>query len=261
MMNHLADKYNLREKGLFYIDLYPILFTPALMIASPEVAAQVTQINNYRKTPVIAEDLAPVLGRRGLVGLDGADWKEVRTMFSPGFSQANLLSMVPMIVEETQIFASRLSKIAAGDGFASSIETLAADLTVDIIGQALLGERFNAQNATNPIVDSLIQTSKLVPTASDLSPQRINIWRVIRLKYYEIMLNNQLMSMLRMRWLELASSPPKAAHSNAIFDIAMAKHMKRVGKVEKSVTTDFLELMRDKYETPSTSGISCADNM
>jgi cytochrome P450 len=249
MMNHLADEYNLREKGLFYVDLYPMQYTPVLVIASPEVAAQVTQINSYPKTTALAE-FAPVLGRRGLVSLEGTAWKDVRTMFNPGFSNANLLTMVPMMVEETQIFASRLSKIAAGDGFASSSETLTAELTIDIIGRALFGIKFNSQNATNPLVNSLIQASHLIPNGSDISPQRVNLWRELKLKYHEKIVNTQVMNMLRMRWSELASSPQTAAHSTAIFDIAMATYMKRGGKVEKNVTTNFLELMRDKYESP-----------
>jgi len=46
--------------------------------------------------------------------------------------------MVPMTVDETETFAARLPALAAADGFASSIENLAVDLTVDVIGQAVV---------------------------------------------------------------------------------------------------------------------------
>lgn len=95
MMNQLADKYNLRERGLFYMDVYPTQQRATLVVASPEVAAQVTQINSYPKHPFLKDIFGAVLGKRGLVVLEGSEWKELRTMFNPGFSQANLFSMVP----------------------------------------------------------------------------------------------------------------------------------------------------------------------
>ena len=186
LINHLADEYNLREYGLFYMDVYPVQKHPLLVVASPEVAAQVTQITPYPKHPTLKEDFGPVLGRRGIVGQEGADWKELRTMFNPGFSQANLFSMVPMMIEETGVFASRLSKVAAGDGFVSSIEAFAADLTVDIIGEAVFGLNFNSQTTDNPMVQSIIAASRLVGPISDLSPKRLNLWKGLKLRYYEI---------------------------------------------------------------------------
>jgi cytochrome P450 len=246
MINHLADKYNLREHGLFYMDVYPIQKYPLLVVASPEVAAQVTQISSYPKHRTLKEDFGAALGYRGILVQEGADWKETRTMFNPGFSQANLLSMVPMMVDETEVFASRLSKVAAGDGFVSSIEGFAADLTVDIIGQAVFGLRFDSQTTTNPLVQSIIAASRMVGPISDLSPQRLNFWKALKLRYYEKVSNDQLMKILRTRWAELVASPQKAAQSSAIFDIAMATYMKKGGKLEANVTKDFLELMRDK---------------
>jgi cytochrome P450 len=240
------EKYNLRQYGLFYMDVYPIQKHALLVVASPEVAVQVTQINSYPKHQTVEEDYGPVLGRRSILVQEGADWKELRTMFNPGFSQAILFAMVPMIVEETEVFASRLSKAAAGDGFVRSMETFTTDLTVDIIGQAVFGLRFDSQTTKNPMVQSINAASRIVGPVSDLSPERLNLWKGLKLRYYEKVSNNQLMKMLRLRWSELAASPEKAAKSSAIFDIAMATYMKKGGKVEDNVTTDFLELMRDK---------------
>ena len=257
LMNELADKYNFREDGLFYMDVYPIQNFPMLVVASPEVAVQIAQISNpYPKHPKLKDDYGAVFGYEGLVVKEGAEWKELRSMFNPGFSQANLLTMVAMIAEETEVFASRLSNIASRDGFVSSIETLAAELTVDIIGQAVFGQKFNSQTSTNTIVNGIIQASRIVGTDSDISPQRLNLWKYLKLKYYETTSNNQLLRMLRLRWSELASSPEKAAHSNSIFDIAMATYMKKGGKVDVNVTKEFLELMRDKYEILPAASMS-----
>jgi hypothetical protein len=157
--------------------------------------------------------------------------------------------MVPMMVDETEVFASRLSALAGAGGFVRSIESLTADLTVDVIGQALFGLKFNSQTSSNAMVAGIMEASRLTRPLSDLSPERLNLWRTLKLRYYEAVSNWSLTKMLRVKWSELAAFPEKMAHSNAIFDIAMAKYVKKGGKLGDDVTKDFLELMRDKYTT------------
>lgn len=249
IMSHVADKYDLRKHGLFFVDSYPILSEPLMVITSPDVAAQVVQAQGeqYPKHSVL-DAFGRAIGPRGLVSREGEEWKELRTMFNPGFSQSNLLSMVPMIVEETNIFVDKLSKIAAGDGFIESTDDLAAAVTVDVIGQALLGVKFNAQTTSNTLVTGVVRASHLVKTFTNFDITRLNAWRYLQLRYYEAVSNTKITEILSARWSILASEPEKAASSNAIFDIAMAKYMKRGGNLTAGVTKDFLELMRDKYE-------------
>lgn len=219
-----------------------------MVVLSPDVMTQVVQAQGepYPKHPVL-DDFGRAIGPRGMVSQEGEQWKELRTMFNPGFSQANLLSMVPMMVEETTIFVDRLSKIAAGDGFIENTDSLAAAITVDIIGQALLGIKFNAQTTSNSLVTSVVRASHLVKTFTNFAPDRLNIWRYLKLRYYEAVSNTKITEILSARWSELAAASEEAISSNAIFDIAMAKYMKRGGSLQFGVTKDFLELMRDKY--------------
>jgi cytochrome P450 len=248
LMNYVADEYDLRQYGLFYVDIYPIQSDPLLVVISPEVAVQVTQMSQitYPKHPVLNRDFGRSIGPRGIVGQEGSEWKELRTMFNPGFSRANLFSMVPMIVEECEVFASRLSRLAAVDSFVESLESLVAALTVDVIGWALLGMRFNSQASSNPLVTSIIKASKLTRNLSDFSPERLNLWRILKLRYYEAVSNGKITQMLQRKWSELAASPAQAEGSNAIFDIAIAKYVEKGSKLGDHVTKDFLELMRDK---------------
>ncbi|KAM0127293.1 hypothetical protein ACHAP3_008861 [Botrytis cinerea] len=249
LMNHIAEEYDLRKYGLFYVDVYPIQSYPLLVVTSPEVAAQVTQITSYPKHPALNTNFGRALGVKGILGQEGEAWRELRTMFNPGFSQANLFSMVPMIAEESEIFVSRLSKLAAGDGFVPALESLAADLTVDVIGQALLGMKFNSQTRTNDLVSSIMEASRLTRTSSNFSLARVDLWRILKLRYYEKLSNSMLTQMLRQKWSDLAASPKKAAHSNAIFDIAMMKYMKNKGQLDGNLTNDFIGLMRDNVKT------------
>ena len=71
MMNYIADKYDLRKYGLFYIDTYPIQYEPVLVVISPDVAAQVTQTESYPKHPVLTAEFGRAIGSRGIVGQEG----------------------------------------------------------------------------------------------------------------------------------------------------------------------------------------------
>lgn len=246
LFNYIADEYNLRQYGLFYIDIYPIQHESMIIVTSPEVAAQVTQIKSYPKHPAFKRDFGQALGYRALVLQEGVDWKELRTMFSPGFSQTNLFSMVPMMVDETEVFASRLSASAADGGFVRSLDSFTAALTIDIIGQALLGLKFNSQKNSNSMVTSIIEASRLVRYLSNFSVDRLNFWRILKLRYYEAVSNSSLNKLMRAKWTELAASPENIATSHALFDIAIGKRFKTGGKQLDHVTKDFLDLMRDR---------------
>jgi cytochrome P450 len=244
LLNHFADQYHLRQYGLFYVDVYPVQRDPLLVVISPEVAAQVSQITSYPKHPSMVRDFGRAFGPRGMSAQEGTDWKELRTIFNPGFSQANLFSMVPMMVDETEVFASRLSGLARAGGFVRSLESLAADLTVDVIGQALFGLKFNSQTSSNAMIAAIMEASRLTRPLSDLSPERLNLWRTLKLRYYELVSNRSIDKLLRVKWSELAFLPEKLAYSNSILDIAMVKYMKKGGTLGDHVAKDFLELMR-----------------
>ena len=252
VINHIADKYDLRKYGLFYVDTYPITSEPILAIISPEVAVQVSQAVVYPKHPILKMDFGMVLGARGLVTQEDQQWRDLRTMFSPGFAPGNLLSMVPMIIEEGEVFSSRLSALSSTGGFVQSMDDLVSTLTVDVMGRALLGLRFNSQEKSNPMVTSVIQAGRLAKSASTFSPERLNFWRLLKLKYHCRVSNSKITQALVTKWQELAASPETARNSNVIMDIAMTKYMKKGGNLKDDLTTDFLQIMRDKYVATQT---------
>jgi len=242
LLNYVADKYNLRQYGLFYVDAYPIQSDLMLVVTAPEVAAQ---INSYPKHPAFNKDFGQVLGHRGMMIQEGVDWKYLRAMFNPGFTQTNLFSMVAMMVDETEVFASRLSASAEAGGFVRSLDSFTACLTIDIMGQALLGLKFNSQTISSSTVTSVFEASRLPRYLSNFSMDRFNFWRILKLRYYEAAANSGITKLLRVKWKELAALPEKMANSYALFDIAMARYLKTGGKPLDHVTKDFRELMRD----------------
>ncbi|KAH8804860.1 hypothetical protein F5884DRAFT_429653 [Xylogone sp. PMI_703] len=86
LMNHVTDTYNLRRYGLFYVNTYPIQHKSLLIVISPEIVTQVTQIDSYPKHLALNRGFGQAIRKRRIVVQENADWKELRTMFNPRFS-------------------------------------------------------------------------------------------------------------------------------------------------------------------------------
>lgn len=69
--------------------------------------------------------------------MEGHEWKVWRSIFNPGFAPANLMGLVPNIVEEVEVFARVLGEWADG-GEVVILEEVATKVTVDVIGKVVL---------------------------------------------------------------------------------------------------------------------------
>jgi len=250
MLSSVTDKYDLRKAGLFYLDTYPVVTEPQMVVISPEVAAQVTQAHSLPKHNIIREDFGRAVGPRGMVGLEGAEWKDLRTRFNPGFAISNILALVPVIVEEADVFISRLSDIAHVDGFVRSMESMTTEMTIDIIGQAILGTRFRSQSTVNKLVKPLIETSLLSKAPTNFSPERLNLWRMLKLRYNAWLSDREIDAAILERWKVLETSNG-AKSSNVVVDTVLAKFMKDRGssRMDDPEAKDFLNLIRDNVRT------------
>jgi len=47
-----------------------------------------------------------------MVAIEGDHWKRVRKMFNPAFAPSHLETMIPYIVEESQVFVEKLIQVA-----------------------------------------------------------------------------------------------------------------------------------------------------
>jgi cytochrome P450 len=46
------------------------------------------------------------------VTIEGEYWKKLRKMFNPAFAPSHLETMVPAIVQESEVFVEKLNKVA-----------------------------------------------------------------------------------------------------------------------------------------------------
>jgi cytochrome P450 len=73
---------------------------------------QILQTDNLPKAKPAYETLKAIIGTTSLVSVDGEHWKKLRKMFNPAFAPSHIEAMIPAIVQESQVFIEKLSKVA-----------------------------------------------------------------------------------------------------------------------------------------------------
>lgn len=119
--------------SIIYLDTWPFS-PPILWVMSPEALHQVTTTHSLPKHAGMKRVLTPLAGEDNMLTLEGSAWKAWRTVFNPGFSPNHLMTQVPEIVEETEVFRDILAE-NADRGEILRMETLTIRLTLDIIGR------------------------------------------------------------------------------------------------------------------------------
>jgi cytochrome P450 len=139
------------SQGILYVDVWPVSHA-AIFVWNADMLVQLTQTQGLPKGARVAEFTHPLTEGKDLVAIDGPEWKIWRTVFNPGFSVQNLLRLVPAMVEEVEVFKSRLAE-AAKTGSEVQLIELANEVTLDVIGRAALGARLHAQTAESPLIE------------------------------------------------------------------------------------------------------------
>ncbi|KAJ5747086.1 uncharacterized protein N7511_008782, partial [Penicillium nucicola] len=132
---------------LFIADFRPITHVMCV-ICNHEVAEQVSKSSKLfqystPKSPTIRwfQDL---FGANSILVAENEEWKGLRKQFNPGFSHKHLMSLMPCILDKTQLFLERLDHLATtGEEF--SLDDLCTNLTFDIIGAVTMDTNMDAQ--------------------------------------------------------------------------------------------------------------------
>ncbi|KAI0206650.1 vera protein [Astrocystis sublimbata] len=135
-----------------YLDIWPVE-QPFAVVFDPVAASQFAQTPSLPKLGLTKNFLDPLTGGLDMVSNEGQEWKTWRSRFSPGFSQRNLIAMLPELLEEVSIFVSQLESSAGKGGEwgpVFQIEEKTTNLTFDIICRAALGMRLKEQSRPEP---------------------------------------------------------------------------------------------------------------
>lgn len=120
----------------FYMDTWPF-GSPVLFICEPIALHQITQEHSLPKHPDLREFLRPLANGLDIVTMEGQQWKTWRNIFNPGFSLAHLMTLTPLIINETAIFCDIL-KERAEEAKIFAMKSLTDRWTMDIIGNVVL---------------------------------------------------------------------------------------------------------------------------
>ncbi|KAK3940256.1 cytochrome P450 [Diplogelasinospora grovesii] len=150
----LAKEYpEMAKHGLFYMDMWPIT-APMLSVYHPDMMTQFCQDTSLPKAELLHYEFQPFTQCRDLLNLEGAEWKKWRSIFNPGFSARNIISLMPAFLEEIHVFTDHL-KEAARTGEIIKMEDPAMKLTIDVIGRAVLGTRLHSQTKPSPFYEAM----------------------------------------------------------------------------------------------------------
>lgn len=120
-----------------YFDLRPAGF-PFLAIFDYNIAEQISSPS--KGLPYSAEKSSgfaafhEILGPTSIVAVNGEHWKSLRKRFNPCFAPHHLMTLLPLILDKTQLFLNHMDRLAvAGESF--ELGDYFTRLTFDIIGK------------------------------------------------------------------------------------------------------------------------------
>jgi cytochrome P450 len=102
----------MHEMKVSYGDLVRLRIGPKLFYFSfsPQHAKHLLTDfpSNYPKSPLVFQEIIPITGKTGLVQLSGEKWSRMRRLTNPAFQPAMLERYIPLILQCTDEFISRL---------------------------------------------------------------------------------------------------------------------------------------------------------
>lgn len=123
------------KAGACYLDLWPFS-EPFLVITSPCLANQVS-VNSaiaLEKPDALRKWFWSITGGISIFDAPADKWRPLRVLFNRGFSANHLMTLVPTMVEETQVYCETLREHAKnGDMF--YLDPINLRLMLDIIGK------------------------------------------------------------------------------------------------------------------------------
>jgi cytochrome P450 len=130
---------------------------------------------------------------------EGAEWRRARTLFNPGFSLTHLMTLVPSIVDDTQIFHGILSDLSESQKI-TPIDDLLAKLTVDIMAHIILDHDLNSQTTDNELVNAFKDAVYWTPNSKLIHPIfSLNLVRTFAQWYHARRMDNYIRKVLQDR--------------------------------------------------------------
>ncbi|KAK5003056.1 hypothetical protein LTR28_010641, partial [Elasticomyces elasticus] len=234
---HLVrDKYGLGD--IYYLDFWPAS-PQMLIIASPELAQQVS---NWNKHQIVRDILPALTGYHNMIAMEGKEWKTWRSIFNPGFSLSSLMSLVPGIVEDSLVFCDVLTEHAQKEDV-FRLEEAATRLTIDIIGKVILDIELNSQREDNELLDALRSQITWLFDDQEFNPfKRWRPFRPLAVWWYTRRMNQYIGNVLDKRFSSRGAAQHTDPKRKPVIDRALDAYLEE----EKEGTSSSTILAVDK---------------
>ncbi|KAL1839021.1 hypothetical protein VTK73DRAFT_4145 [Phialemonium thermophilum] len=119
-----------------FLDMRPVTYG-ICVVNSHEAAERISRASKLQpwstpKSPTLS-GLVYLTGAESLLNKEAEEWKALRRRFNPGFAPQHLITLLPCILDKTDLFLRRLDSFAkTGESF--RLDELLINLTFDIIG-------------------------------------------------------------------------------------------------------------------------------
>ncbi|POS78115.1 cytochrome P450 4V3 [Diaporthe helianthi] len=170
---YIRVKYS--QPSVFYVDWRP-LGPLILFIADPEVAAQpVITTLTQAKNGQVKKIMKQILGNQNIITAEGAQWRALRSLFSPAFQPKHLTSLTDSVVESCLTLCDILrEKSQSNELFKLNDTTLRA--TVEMICGVIFGTAIDCQRTMHPMTRLFLERIHMMPNAfflwEDFKPLR-----------------------------------------------------------------------------------------
>lgn len=122
---------------VLYLDFWPLVSTPIMMISSPIMARQLLHQMPKKHDGTVQFMQTQITGGHELLTMEGPMWKYWRSTFAHGFSSSHIMTVIPELIEEALVFRDILRE-KAKEGVRFSLESMTANLAADLVGRFML---------------------------------------------------------------------------------------------------------------------------
>lgn len=229
-MHCIKEYYNLGD--YFYFDSWP-LGPPVVAIFDVDMVNQVTMRSpQIPKHPLVVDLLDNFGGPGNLAVCEGSEWKKWRSAFNPGFATSHLITTVPTIVKECQMFCKYMDEYAKTNEI-FRLEQATLKVTVQIIGKIVLDVDLKAWKGENALLQAFNSQTRWQALGAQFQPSElIDIRRPIVQRYNNWKMNRYITAHIEERF----ASRKDRGKTRHVVDLAFEAFLKQVKGVIKDTS-------------------------
>ncbi|KAH8803385.1 cytochrome P450 [Xylogone sp. PMI_703] len=215
-----VKKHGAPKEGLWYLDLYPVSSVRQILVLSPDVLPTLSNPHFLLHHHPGFKTLLTVLGRRSVTNAGGSEWKRLRQLLGPVFSNRNVIASVPICIEEAEVLVSRIQAISRGDKLIPNTYNLMMDFSLSYLCRVSSGIKTGCQRQSHALTDVYVKTVKLAnPTTITIFGWIAKAWTMWKFSHYEPEIRRLLKQPTVERWETIKNKDTEEASSGPLLVI------------------------------------------